>query len=251
MAKVPPVNDPFTARALQIYEDAKTQIGYVANRFRQKIVRDGGLVAAKHWLRPTQATTGFKRLLDHDRLDLSVEAVALQPPWNKLFTLTELTTARERLSRFGYFARPATISTTQLSPDEVPDGVTYPEGAQTKIAVNAYERNPAARKKCIQHYHAICYVCGFDFAKTYGELGRDFIHVHHLTPFAPINGERRTDPIADLRPVCPNCHAMLHRRNPPIPIAEIKEIIQSAYALQRMAPAVTLAASAATFPPAM
>jgi hypothetical protein len=143
MAKSPPANDPFTDRALKIYEDAKTQIGYVAHRFRQKIVHAGGLAAAKHWLRPSKATAGFQRLLDHDRLDLSVEAVALQPPWNKLFTPAELATARERLAQFGYFTRPATPPTpsTQLSPDELADGANYPEGAKAQITVSAYERN--------------------------------------------------------------------------------------------------------------
>lgn len=228
MAKSNPASDPFTDRALKIYEDAKTQIRYVAHRFRQKIIRDGGLAAAKHWLRPSKATAGFKRLLDNDRLDLSVEAVALQPPWNKLFTSAELTTARERLAQFGYFTRPTTPTfSTQLSPDELPDGANYPEGDKTPITVNAYERNPEARRKCIRYYGAVCYVCGFDFAEAYGDIGRGFIHVHHLTPFAGLSGPRRTDPVSDLRPVCPNCHSMLHRRNPPIPIAELKKIIRN------------------------
>ncbi len=171
MATVPPTSDPFTDRALKIYEDAKTQIGYVAHRFRQKIVRDGGLAAAKHWLRPSKATAGFQRLLDHDRLDLSVEAVALQPPWNKLFTPAELATAHERLTQFGYFTRRDTTATpsTQISPDELADDTNYPEGAKTQITVSAYERNPEARRTCIQHYGAVCYVCGFDFADMYGE----------------------------------------------------------------------------------
>ncbi|HXR05099.1 MAG TPA: HNH endonuclease [Verrucomicrobiae bacterium] len=222
-----PTNDPFTKRALKIYDDAKNQIGYVAHRFRQKIVRDGGLAAAKHWLRPSKATSGFQRLLDHDRLDLSVEAVALQPPWNTLFTSAELDTARERLTRFGYFSRPTTPPTesSQLSPDELPDKFQFPEGAKSQITVSAYERNSEARKKCIEHYSSSCYVCGFDFAKVYGELGSGFIHVHHLTPFAVLGEPRLTDPVADLRPVCPNCHAMLHRRYPPIPIAELKRIV--------------------------
>lgn len=33
------------------------------------------------------------------------------------------------------------------------------------------------------------------------------------------------DPISDLRPVCPNCHAMLHKKNPPYTIDELREII--------------------------
>ncbi|MEP6669876.1 MAG: HNH endonuclease [Chthoniobacter sp.] len=225
------MKDPFTDRALQIYEDAKTQIRYVASRFRQKVVRDGGLVAAKHWLRPSKATAGFQRLLDHDRLDLSVEAVAIQAAWSGLFTPAELATARERLALFGYFTRPSTPPTTstRLSPDELEfaDGVNYPEGDKTRITVNAYERNPEARRKCIQHYGAVCYVCDFNFADIYGALGQGYIHVHHLTPFAETTGPRRTDPVSDLRPVCPNCHSMLHRQYPPIPIAVLKQIIRN------------------------
>src|SRR4051812_41466395 len=111
--------DPFTDRALQIYEDAKTQIGYVAHRFRQKVTRDGGLAAAKHWLRPSKTTAGFQRLLDHDRLDLSVEAVALQEPWRGLFTQHELETARVRLEEVGYFDRAA--ESIALSPGAAGD----------------------------------------------------------------------------------------------------------------------------------
>jgi len=222
-----PARDPFTERALQIYEDAKNQIGYVAHRFRQKIVKDGGLAAAKHWLRPSKATAGFQRLLDHDRLDLSVEAVALQSPWNALFTSDELATARERLTQFGFFSRSATPPTAsdQLSPDELLGSAKFPEGEKLQVVVSAYERNPEARKKCIEHYSATCYVCGFNFKSVYGELGEGYIHVHHLTPLAALNSPRLTDPISDLRPVCPNCHSMLHRRNPPIPIAELKATI--------------------------
>lgn len=221
-------DDPFTKRALQIYEDANTQIRYPANRFRQKVLRVGGLAAAKDWLKGSKMTEGFKRLIEHDRLDLSLEAVVLETKWSKYFTGEELATARERLTRFGYFERrgiPAEDS-AQLSAEELPDESKFPEGAKTKITVSAYERNPEARKKCIEHYKAICYACRFKFAKVYGDLGKEFIHVHHLTPFAARGEPRLTDPIADLRPVCPNCHSMLHRRNPPIPIAELQEIIR-------------------------
>jgi len=222
-----PPTDSFTERALQIYEDAKNEIGYIAHRFRQKVKNDGGLAAAKQWLRPSATTAGFRRLLDHDRLDLSVEAVALEDPWNALFTPEELQTARERLARFGYFTRTTTsaVPSTQLSAEELPQDLQYPEGAAKQLLVNAYERDPKARAKCIQHYGLNCYVCNLDFLEVYGELGRDFIHVHHLTPFGTSGNRRLTDAIADLRPVCPNCHAMLHRRNPPVPIAELKQRI--------------------------
>lgn len=85
------------------------------------------------------------------------------------------------------------------------------EGAIKQIMVNAYERNPTARKECLEKYGFKCSVCGFDFEEVYGEIGIGYIHVHHLKPLNEINGEYKVDPINDLRPVCPNCHSMLHK----------------------------------------
>ena len=49
-----------------------------------------------------------------------------------------------------------------------------------------------------------------------------FIHVNHLTQVSDKKQEYKVNPIADLRPVCPNCHAMLHKDNPPVTIEELK-----------------------------
>jgi len=167
--------------------------------------------------------------LDHDRLDLSVEAVAIESPWDKLFTKVELDTAKARLEEFGYFKRLGvpTVSSSQLSPDELPVTGAYPEGATKQLVVNAYERDARARERCINHFGPICYVCEFDFEKAYGALGKGFIQVHHLAPFGLREGPRLTDPIIDLRPVCANCHCMLHRRNPPVAIEELRQIIKT------------------------
>jgi uncharacterized protein len=133
-------NDPFTNRALQIYEDAKIQLGYSAFRFLGKIRRDGGLAAAKHWLRPAKATPGFQRLLKHKRLDLSVEAVALQTPWNRLFTAEELATARDRLRQFGYKGKFDKISTRSywvVSPNVRDDEETVNEWRNASVSKHA------------------------------------------------------------------------------------------------------------------
>ncbi len=111
--------------------------------------------------------------------------------------------------------------------EEVAEPEKYIEGATKRISVNTYERNPHARKKCVQHYGYSCAVCGFNFGKVFGELGEGFIHVHHLKQLAEIGREYHLDPIADLRPVCPNCHAMLHRKNPPLRIEELKQLMKS------------------------
>lgn len=100
------------------------------------------------------------------------------------------------------------------------------EGAVRRISVNSYERNPEARRKCIEHYGAICQVCNFDFEKFYGEIGKGFIHVHHLKQISEIGKTYQVDPIQDLQPVCPNCHAIIHKRVPPYTIEEVKRFLQ-------------------------
>lgn len=101
----------------------------------------------------------------------------------------------------------------------------FQEGLKKTIFVNSYERNSKARSSCINYWKPICSVCEFDFEKTYGKLGEGFIHVHHLKPVSEIGELYQIDPIEDLRPVCPNCHSMLHRKNPPLSIDELKDII--------------------------
>lgn len=96
------------------------------------------------------------------------------------------------------------------------------EGAAYTVQVNAYERNPVARQRCIQHYGESCAVCGFNFGATFGEAASGYTHIHHLTPLATIGQEYVVDPIQDLRPVCANCHAVIHMRTPAYTLDEVK-----------------------------
>ncbi|WP_083636767.1 HNH endonuclease [Leptolyngbya sp. 'hensonii'] len=118
-------------------------------------------------------------------------------------------------------------SEENLFPDEVDESEVFREGAILRVSVNAYERNFQARQKCIEHYGVSCFVCGFNFGEFFGELGEGFIHVHHLCPISEIAGEYEVDPVKDLRPVCPNCHAMIHRRSPSLSIEEIVRLKKS------------------------
>ncbi len=113
----------------------------------------------------------------------------------------------------------------QRIPEEVGDDEEHSEGATKTIRVNAYERDPKARLECIKYYGAKCGVCEFTFASKYGELGDGFIHVHHLKPLSAIGEEYIVDPVEDLLPVCPNCHAMLHKMKPPLWIERLRAII--------------------------
>lgn len=93
-------------------------------------------------------------------------------------------------------------------PDDLDE--SSPEGAKKQVLVNKYERDPKARAACIKIYGLRCVVCGFDFAAQYGEAGEGLIHVHHQTPISKVGPAYRVNPRTDLRPVCPNCHAIIH-----------------------------------------
>jgi HNH endonuclease len=109
------------------------------------------------------------------------------------------------------------------------------EGGRTLVQVNRFERDPRARRLCIQIFKAKCAVCGFDFAETYGKIGAGFIHVHHLRPLSMRRMKHKVDVRRDLRPVCPNCHEMLHRKKPPFSIAALRAKISEVEVADRPA----------------
>jgi 5-methylcytosine-specific restriction protein A len=111
--------------------------------------------------------------------------------------------------------------------EEVDNKDVLIEGASKTISVNVFERNPVAKSKCLAHYGYKCIVCSFDFEEFYGSIGQNFIHVHHIVPLSETSGEYELDPIKDLVPVCPNCHAMIHRTRPILTIAQIKEHLKA------------------------
>jgi 5-methylcytosine-specific restriction protein A len=115
----------------------------------------------------------------------------------------------------------------QSLPEEVPNDSTLLEGSVTQISINAYERNPVARRRCLKIYGDSCYICKLNFGQSYGLIAEGYIHVHHLRPLSEIGERYKVDPKNDLRPVCPNCHAVLHLRHPPFSVDELAEIIDA------------------------
>ena len=111
--------------------------------------------------------------------------------------------------------------------DEISDTSGLHEGAVRMISVNAYERSAEARRLCIQAHGTSCVVCGFSFAEAYKDVATGFIHVHHLSPIALRGGEHKVDPVADLRPICPNCHAVIHLRGGCMSIDELKSLLRA------------------------
>lgn len=97
------------------------------------------------------------------------------------------------------------------------------EGTAKELTGIRYERNSKARKRCLEYYGCKCYVCGIDMSKEYGtELGKDAIEVHHIIPISQRCSSYIIDPIHDLRPLCPNCHCIVHRK--PNDILDIEKL---------------------------
>ena len=113
-----------------------------------------------------------------------------------------------------------------LVEDEFFERESLYEGNYKTVKVNVYERNKVARDKCLQHHGYSCNICGFDFYEVYGEIGKNFIHVHHIIPLYKVSKEYEVDPINDLIPICPNCHTMIHRRKPELSVDELKSYLK-------------------------
>lgn len=156
----------------------------------------------------TRAWVPIKKTLDNE--------AALSEIWNSL---------REGVSTI--IDKPADMKFEDtLSAEELPSGHTYSEGALSRITVNAYERKSVARAACLEHHGYACAACGVILSEIYGEVAKDFIHVHHLVPLSEVEEGYEVDPIKDLRPVCPDCHAIIHRTDPPMTIEAVADLVE-------------------------
>lgn len=122
------------------------------------------------------------------------------------------------------------ISSTQL-PDLETDDELESEGDPRTYVHRSYERKSGNRKKKIKSHKdrglpLVCECCGFDFEKTYGERGRDFIEVHHAIPVSELAVGQKLR-MNDLRLLCSNCHRMVHRHQPWLTVEEVKALITS------------------------
>jgi 5-methylcytosine-specific restriction protein A len=221
------LEEELTAAFIEGYHVAGKEVGYWGRRFLQAVKRNGGLATAKRMLLPRNEgqRKGLDALLEANRPELTVEAIVLHPRFRSLFSAAELATAQGRLGEYGKTIAAHVATRQRLFPDELEPGKKYVEGAKKQVRVNAYERDLKARKACLKHHGFNCVVCGFNFQSRYGEIGKNFIHVHHLKPLALTDGAYELNPVTDLRPVCPNCHAMLHRGVSVLSIEELVSIL--------------------------
>jgi hypothetical protein len=166
----------------------------------------------------------LRRRLEEPRFELFIDGA-----WAGPFSVKEIWSKIQdgKVSLTDYAIDRVTGATSQL--------VQFPEltALFTELAVSTsvkimkqHKRTKKERDECIKFHGTICAVCGFSFEQEFGEIGKDYIEVHHLKPVAQYASSRVriVNPIADLRPVCANCHRMLHMRNPPLSVEELIEI---------------------------
>lgn len=103
--------------------------------------------------------------------------------------------------------------------------ISETEGNKIRITVNKYERSRLNRTLCLNAKGYSCNICGFNFEETYGEIGKNFIEVHHIIPVSMLGDDYKLDPLKDLIPLCPNCHSMIHKKNPPYTPDELKNML--------------------------
>jgi 5-methylcytosine-specific restriction enzyme A len=110
------------------------------------------------------------------------------------------------------------------------------EGRKKTIATQIYERSKLLRDKAIEHYtrngRIVCEVCGFDFYKEYGQIGKGYIEIHHQKPIFQYEesdfSKVVTDALKNLVPLCSNCHRMIHRnKEKPFTTKELKGFLGS------------------------
>lgn len=119
------------------------------------------------------------------------------------------------------------IETPESGISSLKDLEPFAERKKKSKFVTFYERDPKNRAAAVRIHGYTCKGCGINFEKKYGPWGKDFIHVHHVKPVSQFERPKQIDPRIDLTVLCPNCHAMVHKKKTKsLSIEELREIIR-------------------------
>lgn len=122
---------------------------------------------------------------------------------------------------------PLQATSGTYDPDsELESGV---EGNKTLRYVTTYERDPRYRRQALAIHGTRCKACDVDMGEKYGTYAEGLIHVHHVVPVSTYDAPRKIDPGKELVPVCPNCHAVIHRKKATtLSIADVRRLLGKA-----------------------
>lgn len=187
---------------------------------RERVVAASGVYSACNILVNGLALEGCGELRGHENHTVAFNAEILTAESDLrfgIFSVKEVTLFNFAIGLI--LSLLPTSAQGYISPDEV-EG--FPEGAVTRITVNRYERDPRNRQAAIATHGEKCLACEFDFAESYGPIGHGYIVVHHTVPVSVIGPSYKIDPKTDLITLCANCHAMIHRENPPMSLDQLR-----------------------------
>jgi len=186
---------------------------------RKHLVTDGYLDGSQHnqWRITANGRTYLQRL-------------SSQINKNNQKSFQKLT--RQAINRASHFIQQSKLEKLEIIVDSDIAALDFEEehfeGTQNKRYTNYYERDTKLRAKAISIHGTTCMVCGFDFEKRYGERGKGFIEVHHLTPVSELGSNTKINPKTDLAVVCSNCHRMIHRKKDNIlSLDELKKLLKA------------------------
>jgi putative restriction endonuclease len=101
------------------------------------------------------------------------------------------------------------------------------EGSKVLRYVTTYERDPKYRRQALAIHGLRCKACDVDMGERYGAYAHGLIHVHHVVPVSTYSMPKKIDPGTELVPVCPNCHAVIHRRkDSTLTIADVRRLLK-------------------------
>ena len=163
--------------------------------------------------------------------------------WGDVWTRMELRMSKQLLGLDGEataeeldlvrsWTRRFVAAVLAIAPMETQDNVAgqppegFAEGATSFTRAVRYERDRRNRAAAIAIHGTACMACRMEFGARYGKVAEGFIEVHHTIPLASVGGGYIVDPIRDLVPLCPNCHAVAHRQNPPLTVEEIRGLLR-------------------------
>jgi 5-methylcytosine-specific restriction protein A len=237
-----PVQNTFTIQTTVNWRSV--EVTFVPGSFAGDFVRHMGL--ADPGSRSSSAAVLAKCMRDGATVNLKINGQSARPDdpseWDAEWTRLELSVRRGQLDlgngdedneKVCAWTQQVTAAVVALLPLERDEAQTetfqggFAEGAQTQFETNRYERDRRNRAVALAIHGYACLVCNSDLSGRYGPAAAGLIEVHHLTPVSKLGPDYRIDPVTDLVPLCPNCHRVAHRRDPPFTVDELKAMLVS------------------------
>ena len=201
-----------------------------SNSFSKLIASNNSVIKYGSQAKPYFYSLGFIDILKIENTEFKNDVIEKFIKWTKNLKYFDVTKKfvedQKYLKRFELLIHrdqiPKKIITAEnLFEDNLKE---FAEGFKTEIITENSFRSQALiklAKKMLQN--PTCIICNFNFEETYGTHGKGFIEMHHIKP---ISDGKRISKIEDLRPVCSNCHRMLHKGNIILDENHIKEMIK-------------------------